>query len=61
MSVKGEKYKSMAAKKKHEKMEGAKERMMEYGSKKVMKKTAKKTAKKVAKKAAPKRGLFGGM
>lgn len=31
MSVKGEKYKSMASKKKHEKMEGAKERMMEYG------------------------------
>ena len=51
MSVKGEKYKSMAAKKKHEKMEGAKERMMEYGTKK---KAAKKTAKKAAK-----RGLFG--
>ena len=51
MSVKGEKYKSMAAKKKHEKMEGAKERMMEYGPKK---KAAKKTAKKAAK-----RGLFG--
>ena len=57
MSAKGEKYKSMAAKKKHEKMEGPKERMMEYGSKK---KVAKKTAKKTAKKAA-KRGLFGGM
>jgi len=53
MSVKGEKYKSMAAKKKHEKMEGAKERKMEYGTKK-------KTAKKAVKKAA-KRGLFGGM
>jgi hypothetical protein len=52
MSVKGEKYKSMAAKKKHEKMEGSKERMMEYGTKK---KVAKKTAKKAAK-----RGLFGG-
>ena len=52
MSVKGEKYKSMAAKKKHEKMEGSKERMMEYGTKK-------KTAKKIAKKTA-KRGLFGG-
>jgi len=51
MSVKSEKYKSMAAKKKHEKMEGPKERMMEYGSKK---KVAKKTAKKAAK-----RGLFG--
>jgi hypothetical protein len=55
MSVKGEKYKSMASKKKHEKMEGSKERMMEYGSKKTMKKTAKKTAKKSAKR----RGLFG--
>jgi len=52
MSVKGEKYKSMAAKKKHEKMEGAKERKMEYGPKKKAKKTAKKAAK---------RGLFGGM
>ena len=51
MSVKGEKYKSMAAKKKQEKMEGSKERMMEYGAKK---KVAKKTAKKAAK-----RGMFG--
>jgi hypothetical protein len=50
MSVKGEKYKSMAAKKKHEKMEGSKERMMEYGPKKKAKKAAKKAAK---------RGLFG--
>lgn len=33
MSVKGEKYKSKASKMKHEKMEGKKERMMEYGSK----------------------------
>jgi len=57
MSAKGEKYKSMAAKKRHEKTEGAKERMMEYGKKKVVKKTAKKAAKK----AAPRRGLFGGM
>ena len=57
MSARGEKYKSMSAKKKHEKMEGAKERMMEYGKKKVVKKTAKKTAKKAAKP----RGLFGGM
>lgn len=55
MSAKGEKYKSMAAKKKHEKTEGAKERMMEYGKK------TKKTAKKTAKKAAVRRGLFGGM
>ena len=53
MSVKGEKYKSMAAKKKHEKTEGAAMRMKEDGAKK---KTAKKTAKKPAK-----RGLFGGM
>ncbi len=53
MSAKGEKYKSMAAKKRHEKTEGAKERMMEYGKKKV--------AKKATKKAAPRRGLFGGM
>lgn len=41
MSVKGEKYKSKSAKMKHEKGEGAKERMMEYG-----KKAAKKPAKK---------------
>ena len=53
MSAKGEKYKSMAAKKRHEKTEGAKERIMEYGKKKV--------AKKTAKKKAVKRGLFGGM
>ena len=51
MSVKGEKYKSMAAKKKHEKMEGPAMRLKEYGAKK---KAAKKTAKKSAK-----RGLFG--
>jgi hypothetical protein len=44
MSVKGEKYKSMAAKKKHEMTEGKKERKMEYGSK------AKMTAKKMGKK-----------
>lgn len=44
MSVKGEKYKSKAMMKKHEKMEGKKERMMEYG----------KPAKKVAKKAKKK-------
>ena len=37
MSAKGEKYKSKAAKMKHEKSEGAKERKMEYG-KKAMKK-----------------------
>ena len=52
MSAKGEKYTSMAAKKKHEKGEGAKERMMEYGFKKVAKKVAKKAvAKKVAKRS----------
>ena len=33
MSVKGEKYKSKAAKMKHEKGEGKKERAMEYGKK----------------------------
>jgi hypothetical protein len=33
MSVKGEKYKSKSAKMKHEKTEGKKERMMEYGKK----------------------------
>jgi hypothetical protein len=32
MSAKGEKYKSKSAKMKHEKSEGKKERMMEYGS-----------------------------
>jgi len=42
MSAKGEKYKSMAAKKKHEKMEGPKERMMEYGKKKAVKKAVSK-------------------
>ena len=31
MSVKGEKYKSKSAMMKHEKGEGSKERMMEYG------------------------------
>ena len=40
MSAKGEKYKSKAAKAKHEKSEGAKERKMEYGKK------AKKKGKK---------------
>jgi hypothetical protein len=33
MSAKGESYKSKSAMKKHEKGEGAKERMMEYGKK----------------------------
>ena len=38
----GEKYKSKGAMKKHEKGEGKKEMMMEYGKKKVAKKSAKK-------------------
>jgi len=47
MSVKGEKYKSKAAMKKHELKEGPAARMKEYGSKtggmkKVMKKMGKK-------------------
>lgn len=42
MSMKGEKYKSKSAMKKHEKGEGKKERMMEYGSKKAVKKSKKK-------------------
>lgn len=33
MSMKGEKYKSKGAMKKHEKTEGKKERAMEYGKK----------------------------
>ena len=33
MSVKGEKYKSKSAMKKHESSEGKKEKMMEYGPK----------------------------
>ena len=35
MSVKGETYKSKSAMKKHEKTEGSKERMKEYGKKSV--------------------------
>lgn len=42
MSAKGEKYASMKAKMKHEKSEGAKERKMEYGSKKAVAKKAMK-------------------
>lgn len=34
MSAKGEKYKSKASMAKHEKSEGAKDRMKEYGAKK---------------------------
>ena len=44
MSMKSEKYKSKAAKMRHEKMEGAKERKMEYGSKSKM--SSKKMGKK---------------
>jgi hypothetical protein len=44
MSMKNEKYKSKSMMKKHEKMEGKKERMMEYGSK-----------KKIAKKSMPRK------
>ena len=43
MSAKGEKYKSMSGMKKHEKSEGSKERMMEYG-----KPAKKKAVKKMA-------------
>jgi hypothetical protein len=42
MSVKGEKYKSKKMMMKHEKMEGAKERKMEYGKKSKPKKKGKK-------------------
>ena len=42
MSAKGEKYKGKKAMMKHEKSESAKERMMEYGKKKVKKKAKKK-------------------
>ena len=44
MSSKNEKYKSKAAKMKHEKTEGRKERKMEYGSKSKM--MSKKMGKK---------------
>jgi hypothetical protein len=53
MSVKGEKYKSMAAMKKHETSEGPAARKKEYGSAKggMFKKSAKKAAvKKMGKK-----------
>lgn len=46
MSAKGEKYKSKGAMMKHEKGEGKKERMMEYGSKKGGMAKGKKTGKK---------------
>jgi len=50
MSVKGEKYKSKAMMMKHEKGEGKKERMMEYGKKAVKKSAKKAVAKKMGKK-----------
>jgi hypothetical protein len=57
MSVKGEKYKSKKAMKKHEKSEGKKERMMEYGKKsskmssyKALEKGAKGNMKRMGKK-----------
>lgn len=46
MSVKGEKYKSATAKKKHEKSEGFAERFKEYGKPVAKKAPAKKTKKK---------------
>lgn len=42
MSMKNEKYSSKKAMMKHEKSEGAKERMMEYGKKKAAKKPSMK-------------------
>lgn len=45
MSIKGEKYKSKVAMRKHEKAEGSKERKMEYGVRKPVKKMAKKKGK----------------
>ena len=45
MSAKGEKYGNKKAKMRHEKMEGAKERMMEYGKKAAKKKVAAKRKK----------------
>lgn len=46
MSVKGEKYKSMAAMKKHEKSEPMAMKMKEYGKKKMVKKAVKKAVAK---------------
>ena len=50
MSVKGEKYASKKMMMKHEKMEGAKERKMEYGKKAVKKAPKKAAIKKMGKK-----------
>ena len=46
MSVKGEMYKSKSAKMKHEKTEGKRERMMEYGPKKTKKKAPRKSSRR---------------
>lgn len=46
MSVKGEKYASMAMKKKHEKMESPAMRLKEYGKKTAKKAVVKKMGKK---------------
>ena len=56
MSVKGEKYKSKAAKAKHEKGEGKKERMMEYGPKAKKVAARKPAAKKPVKRGGMSRG-----
>lgn len=45
MSAKGEMYKSKSAMKKHEKKEGSKEMMMEYGKKKAKAKAKPKKKK----------------
>lgn len=51
MSAKGEMYKSKSQMRRHEKMEGAKEMMKEYGKKAVKKSVAKKAVvKKMGKK-----------
>jgi quinol monooxygenase YgiN len=57
MSVKGEMYKSKSAMKKHEKSEGMKERMKEYGPKSVK---AKKPTKAAPKKMVVKKGARRG-
>ena len=57
MSVKGEKYTSKKSMKKHEKTEGKKEMMMEYGKKSMKKAVVKKAvAKKSPAKKSPSRG-----
>ena len=50
MSYKGEKYSSKSAMMKHEKGEGMKERMMEYGKKSMPKKKMAMPKKKTSKK-----------